>query len=265
MHVCYAFGHDLICRLKQSRAKMDQNVCSTADSKCCTHTGPQQYRKGKTETRIMTFNVFAFSHFCCITSCSYIHSKDLLWCKIKQIRVLRSCSVHLILLTPEPCVLWDWFGDYRWLLRHLPTCYFTDLLTFQLYGIETDKYHHFISILSKLFSKSDVLMSRFLYHLYHDTSGWGDADFYWRQTAVVQVINTQTERKTAMCTTWWKWNWHLPQTSDTSLKRKAHLIPLAATSGENVPRNTSTNSYKNIFFININSYKNILINFCKVD
>lgn len=34
MDVCYAFGHDLICRLKQSRAKMDQNVCSKADSKC---------------------------------------------------------------------------------------------------------------------------------------------------------------------------------------------------------------------------------------
>lgn len=34
MDVCHAFGHDLICRLTQSSASMDQNVCSTADGKC---------------------------------------------------------------------------------------------------------------------------------------------------------------------------------------------------------------------------------------
>lgn len=34
MDVCDAFGHDLICRLTQSRATMGQNVCSIPARNC---------------------------------------------------------------------------------------------------------------------------------------------------------------------------------------------------------------------------------------
>lgn len=82
MDVCCAFGHDLICRLTLSRAKMDQSVCSRADRKCVT---PLQAQNSGVNPKTSPES----------GPCRCLYFLSAVLNKYKQ---SRSCLVHFILL-----------------------------------------------------------------------------------------------------------------------------------------------------------------------